>query len=377
MHIQQILQEQLHDGKSWEDIEKYLDETLGIKLQHDDKFVGLNYCQINSPKSHPAVMECRALTLDKHTLTPVSRAYDRFFNWGEMPEFYEDFDVSNSVVMEKCDGSLIRVWWNCYADRWEIGTRSMYYGEGDHQTGISFRSLALEFIGMDEKEFQICFNQVAEKQKTYIFEMIGPRNRIVTRYKNEEWVLTGIRDNITGKYDTMFKMKSTVEAIKQFSNKVRIVETISLNSFEKIVEAAKNLSDLQEGFVAWCQKTNKRIKMKSPVYVSVHGIRENGQLSRKRALTLVLMNEQEEYLSYFEEDRPFFDPLVSEVEAFMKSISDKWQEVKHIENQKDFAMLVKDHPASGILFAAKKQQKDPLHVFAETDTNKKLRFFGF
>lgn len=376
LNIQKTILYHLSGGKNLDQTLAILTQELGLKIQVCDYYIGLNYDQIESPKSNPSVMECRALTLCKHTFSPVSRAYDRFFNWGEMPEYYADFDINTAVVMEKCDGSLLRVWWNCWNNQWEVGTRSMYYGDGDHITGVKFRDLALEFLGVSEEQFQSIFNLLADKNKTYIFEMIGPRNRVVTRYKNEEWVLTGIRHNQSGDYDHVGKMNDFVQTLKNYTNKVRLVEVISLNSFDKIVEVSKTLSDLQEGFVVWCQKTHKRIKIKSPAYVAVHGIRENGVISRKRAMTLVLLNEQDEYLSYFEEDRPFFEPLVKEVQDFIAEIETVWANAKHIKDQKEFALQVKDHRASGLLFETRKRNQEISYTFAEMDMNKKLRLFG-
>jgi hypothetical protein len=77
-----------------------LKEELGIKFKiyHEDGIVILNYDQIESPKSHPIVIECRSLILNIYTLGVVSRKFDRFFNHGECPEFYSDFDINRSYV---------------------------------------------------------------------------------------------------------------------------------------------------------------------------------------------------------------------------------------------------------------------------------------
>ena len=59
-----------------------LKSEFGINVkEYDDLFV-LNYDQIESPKTHPIVQECRSLILDKQ-FNVVSRSFDRFFNFGE------------------------------------------------------------------------------------------------------------------------------------------------------------------------------------------------------------------------------------------------------------------------------------------------------
>jgi hypothetical protein len=55
---------------------------FGIKVkEYDEGLLVLNYDLIESPKSHPIVMECRSLILDKQ-FNVVSRSFDRFFNLG-------------------------------------------------------------------------------------------------------------------------------------------------------------------------------------------------------------------------------------------------------------------------------------------------------
>lgn len=107
-----------------------LKEELGIryKVYEEDGIVILDYDQIESPKTHPIVIECRSLILSYPEFDVVSRKYDRFFNYGEAPDMYADFSFDDAVVMEKADGSLIGVYHNPKTDRWEISTRGMASG---------------------------------------------------------------------------------------------------------------------------------------------------------------------------------------------------------------------------------------------------------
>jgi len=107
--MNQILQVQLFLRDSYEaDPFVALTEQYGIKVRKypEDNLVLLDYDQIESPKTHPIVVECRSLILAMDTLEVVSRKFDRFFNLGEAPELYQDFDFDRAVVMEKADGCL-------------------------------------------------------------------------------------------------------------------------------------------------------------------------------------------------------------------------------------------------------------------------------
>ena len=80
-----------------------LKEDLGIcyKVYEEDGIVILDYDQIESPKTHPIVIECRSLILAYPEFDVVSRKYDRFFNYGEAPDLYADFSFDDAVVIKK------------------------------------------------------------------------------------------------------------------------------------------------------------------------------------------------------------------------------------------------------------------------------------
>lgn len=86
MQVQTYLKEKATQlGSSKLAIEE-LTKEFAIKVrQYDEGLLVLNYDQIESPKSHPIVMECRALILDTD-FNVVSRAFDRFFNIHEIYE---------------------------------------------------------------------------------------------------------------------------------------------------------------------------------------------------------------------------------------------------------------------------------------------------
>lgn len=78
LNVQQYLQ-----TKSLEDLKT----ELGIKVAEHATLplVILNYDQIESPsKTHPIILECRALVLNKNDWSIVARSFSRFFNFGEL-----------------------------------------------------------------------------------------------------------------------------------------------------------------------------------------------------------------------------------------------------------------------------------------------------
>lgn len=345
---------------------------FGIKVKHyaAEGVTVLNYDQINSPKSHPIVMECRGLILYTEALTIAAKAFDRFFNYGEVPEITKSIDFSDATVYEKADGSLIKVWY-CYTTaQWEISTRGTAFAESGNEALPRFRDGVLIAFGCNESEFQERMNSL-KKSNTYIFEYVAPENRIVTRYDNPEMIYLGTYHHMTDMDSKA--VPSFVEAFNKSGLKCRMVKEYPLDSEEHVLRAVNELGGLQEGFVVRDNKTGIRTKIKSIAYVAVHNMRDNGVASTKRIAELVLANEHEEYLTYFPEDKDLFDNVIAQYKKLVDGIAETWEKFKHIEDQKEFATQVKDFKYSGILFATKKHpSKNPKIVFDEAKLNFKV-----
>ena len=109
---------------------------------------------------------------------------------------------------------------------------------------------------------------------------------------------------------------------------------------------------MEEGYVA--RIDSWRIKIKNPAYLAIAHLRDNGAVTEKRVARLVFMQDHEEYLLHFPEDRPEFEPYIKAYRAMIDDIHWRSRHYMKIENQKDFALKVKDSPASGILFGMRK-----------------------
>ncbi len=107
----------------------------------------------------------------------------------------------------------------------------------------------------------------------------------------------------------------------------------------------------------------------------MHHIRGEG-LSPKRICQLVLTGEQDEYLSYFEEDRKFFVDYIAALQDMKEEMGAVYAAHQAIESQKDFALAVKDFPFSGILFSARKMKISVEDAFAQQTDAYKIRMLS-
>ena len=122
---------------------------LGIKVKRHPKYPELyhfSYDQIESPKEHPIVHECRGLILNSQdNWKVVAYPFKRFANYGE--GWAAPIDWSSARVQEKVDGSMIVLWyyqgeWNCSTkvprmrvDKSEISGSLLRNYSGRHFTG--------------------------------------------------------------------------------------------------------------------------------------------------------------------------------------------------------------------------------------------------
>lgn len=352
-----------------------LADKLGIKVKAYEEYdvYVFNYCQIESPKTHPVVMECRGLILDNN-FNPLCRPFDRFFNLGEALNITSDFDILESVVYEKVDGSLVKVWYD--GDLWQVATRGTAYAESENYTGVCFQKLILNAFGCEDLfELDEKLSQCLSVDNTYIFEYTSPENRVVTPYTDDKMYLLGIRNKYTGDILTE-ALESTHKSLVNEGLNVHLPRVYKFSSAEDMRLFANNLEGLQEGFVAHDLKNNLQLKVKSETYVAVHRLRGECLPTPNKIMTLVVTNETEEYLVYFPEEVNRFLPYVDLWNTLNLEIERTYNKYKDIEDQKEFALAVKDFIYNFVMFQARSKGADVIHTLHSLDTNKKVKLLS-
>jgi T4 RnlA family RNA ligase len=340
-----------------------LDEFGIILKKYPEGLIVLNYNQIESPKTNPMVIECRGLILDGQ-FNVVSRSFDRFFNYGENGA---TFNPSVATVYEKIDGSLIKIYF--YKGTWYVSTRGTAFAESKvNGFDITFQDMVYKALEVSSHQE---FNELCCKwlsiELTYIFEVTGFENRVVTRYSGYSLWFLSARNNKTGEYHSHEVQVDVTLFGAVFPKRFKF------DSIEACIDTAKSLPDLQEGYVAYHEGVPV-CKIKSPTYVAVHHIRGEG-LSPKRIAEIVVLNEQDEYLKYFPEDEQYFKPYVEALEFQLKSAQHHYCKYKNIQDQKEFALSVIDLPYSHLLFQARKTKEDNIQkVFNSFPAEQRAKF---
>jgi hypothetical protein len=340
-----------------------MDYKLSLTV-YDDRIV-LNYDQIDSPRFNLICDQARALILSKDSFNVIARSFDRFYNLDEgvgpqnagLQKRYDQFmeyPFEKSYVLNKLDGSLISMYF--YGDTWNCATRKRAFAEGTSTFGRTFDDIFK--ASLNYKDIANFRNNY--KFFTWVFELTSPENRVVTPYSEINATLIGARNN-----SNYYELTSS--ELDDIANKYGIprpqcfsLPNTSVKSKEDVVKIVSQFNPMDEGVVLVYEdggKSHWRIKCKNQSFVAIAHMRENGGISPKNIIQLIMTNDHHEYLSYFKDDKPYFDFVEKIYNAFILCIRENFEKFKNIEDQKEFALSIQEHvdPSMlGFLFNMKK-----------------------
>ena len=205
-------------------------------------------------------MKCRGLIVS-HTGEVVARPFEKFFNWDQgigRETWQNPMPPAGPVLrMEKMDGSLgilyqtSRSISNGVTTTYGIATRGSFHSE-QAEWATAFLADSKEFSNLDFSPYE---------NKTYLFEIVYPENRIVVDYgEYRGLVLIDVIDTETGKSDLQeFDECGWPDKVK------RMHLNLGFDSGQ-----AADIPPGDEGFVYLWPEKNYRVKMKSAEYMELH-----------------------------------------------------------------------------------------------------------
>jgi RNA ligase len=329
----------------WNVLNEYLDNDLLIVQEHPEKDLWiLNYsktCQYERAWDE-ITLACRGLVVDKNG-TIVARPFSKFFNMEEY-EAYEDLpNVPYSEsweAFEKMDGSLGILFF--YDGSWIFASRGSFTSE----QAIKGSALYNEYL-LD--------NLILETDKTYLFEIIYPSNRIVVNYSDEEKLVllgalvteTGTEvsyDELEGKYHKVLPLVPRYTGIKDFD----LMKGFNLENKEGYVIR------FSSGF---------RMKIKFEEYCRLHTIVTNvsnktvwEHLKNATSFEDLLERVPDEFYAWVSKTKKELEDAYKDIELkCYKKVIEILREspamTDPISRKKFFALKAKDHKYSGILFS--------------------------
>ena len=272
-------------------------------------------------------VRCRGLVVDNDGYQ-YSNPIPKFHNIEELTEDKIPWTLPYEVT-DKVDGSCIEVFW--YNEHLIVCTLGSF--ESDQA------KIAKEMLN----EYQGQFDALFDRQRTYIFELIVPENRIVLDYGSERsLVLLAIRHN------------ETDEDFLPDGSCFPMVEVIDKSIEEILLEKKREDFINKEGFVIKFQN-NFRMKVKYEEYFRLHkimtGVNEKFIWEFLRdEKPLPLENVPDEFFKYVSEVAVRLENAYSDIECVSLEVFENELHKGIGMTRKEFALKALQFSFSSVLF---------------------------
>lgn len=276
-----------HDN--WEEL--LIGEPYNIKISEDGPYIMFKYNQLSSDFNNSMVREARGIIFRNGQWDyPVCWAFNKFGNYGE--SYVPEINWDTAFVSEKVDGSLIKVWWD---GEWKISTNGTIDAFKAEMNDVKVYSFGEYFVQTIHKYYNSIndFTCSLNTDYTYMFELVGPYNRVVVPYYDPAIYFIGARNKYTGEEFNC----SSISAGALGMGKFKLPKQYPLTSIAECIKLTEAFSWEEEGFVV-CDAEFNRLKIKSPAYVMAHFARNNNVITRKHLIHIIITNEINEFLCY-------------------------------------------------------------------------------
>lgn len=277
----------------------------------------------------PITKVARGLVLDRVNRRIAATPFPKFFNLGEGGHAVPDGEFE---IMEKLDGSLI-IAFN-HDGKWRTVTK----GDFESAQAVAAREL-LPFADM-------------QPNLTWLTELIGPENKIVARYNEDECCLLSAFDS-AGSELTPSQLASVKPA------GMKTAQTHPFRSVDDLIAQLSELTVNEEGYVPRFA-CGTRLKLKGNAYKRVHAMISNlTPLTVWRAMLdddVDAMRKElpEEFWGDFDQIHGLLEAQKSSLMDEIQTEAKKWSDVS--DRELGQALKSVPDPARKFLFALRKGQ---------------------
>lgn len=304
---------------------------------HEFKIL-LKYDQIESKMEFQEVQDCRGLILEKDTWKVMSLAFQKFFNSAE--GHAHKIDWSTARIFDKCDGSLIQVYWDWHKSTWYAATSGMAEGEGEvnEKPNTSFNDLFWETMASKYPRFSV---DKLSKGCTYAFELMTPYNIVVCPHGESKVALLTVRNLTTLNELDYVKVKLISEDLG-----VPVAKMFNINATNvgHLLATFEGMPYTEEGYVV-CDANFNRVKIKNPAYLAAHHLKS--KTSAHHIIVIIKTNEVAEYGATFPERLEEMNMLKAKYDALLLELEAGWEWLREFkpknitpQEKKKFAMKV-------------------------------------
>lgn len=316
------------------DVLPFIKDNSAFIVKDKGFYTVIDYLYMTDKLFHnPIERECRGIKFCSKTGRILARPYHKFHNLNERAGYRtEEVDLSRSnyFLLDKLDGSMVHT---CQS------TLGIYLMTRMGLTEVAEQ--ADKFLVANQVRYGALLSTLGCEDYTWIFEYVGPNNRIVINYPEENLILTGIRHNINGTYVLYDEMETLCNAFK-----VPLVKSRYGGKKWPVDELEKRVkSDTEMEGVVIRFDTGAMVKMKADIYVRKHRTKELVS-SQKGIVQLIVDNNIDDVLPQLDEEvqkkvveyRDIVNERLSLEAACAKLVCDT---STHL-SQKEFALKIKE-----------------------------------
>lgn len=361
-----LVQTYLHSGKDLNQLKL----EHGINYRITNGKISLSYNQIEAKESDILAQQCRGLILYEGTYDICALPFFRFFNFGQGTAAKIDWE--SAKYQEKLDGSLLIVYFDKNQTKWMCATRQMPEAEGIVQdTGFAFSQLVekainkLSFINLNEfmiattlisSNIEFEYSNLDWKDLTFCFELCSPYNRVVCLYDDIKLFLLGVRNNKTHEElnTKYFADCLLIDRPKEYI----------FNDVQDTIKAIQSWKPLEQEGIVVVDKFFNKIKIKNPSYVAYNHMRDSLSTSWRGCVEIVLLGQEDDIIPMMSEHiANRLIKIKKLVRDIIIQINYDYDQIKHIDEMKTFALEANKSLWSAPLFALKRKKVKNINEF--------------
>ncbi len=263
---------------------------LGIRLRREGNYAIFNY-GFDCDFSNPLVQESRGIVIDTEKLEVVCWPFRKFGNYNE--SYADTIDWNTARVLEKVDGSIVKLWFDFIRGMWQFSTNGVIRAEDASVES----ALGESFAAVIKRANNYSDIKTAELDKgfTYIFELVSPMTRVVVDYGETSLYHIGTRSNLTGiECEVDIGIKKPKEyPIRSLAECISCALMLNQANLKKCDTGGDEdeLEITNEGFVV-VDGEYRRVKVKSPDYIMRHKIMTKRVMTKREIIELLLSDRE-------------------------------------------------------------------------------------